>query len=50
MFPPAAGPAHPYSKDGMARGMRNHWAGHVDDAYMHPYHFEEQYNTFHARG
>lgn len=34
----------------MAAGLRNHRAGHVEDAHMHPYHFEEQYNTFHALG
>lgn len=25
-----AGPAHPFSKDGLAAGMRNHRAGHVE--------------------
>ncbi len=41
------GPANPYSKDA---GLRNHRAGHVEDAYMHPHHFEEQYHMFHNKG
>eukprot|EP00983_Pelagomonas_calceolata_P051736 1142543-Pelagomonas_calceolata.AAC.3 len=36
------GPAHPYNKDGLAAGLRNHRIGHVEDLYMHPYHFDEQ--------
>jgi len=47
---PVLGPAHPYSRDGLAAGQRNHRSGHVEDAHMHPYHFEEQYATFHALG
>lgn len=32
MFPRvrAAGPAHPYTKDGVAAGMKNHFVGHVE--------------------
>mmetsp|Transcript_18506 Transcript_18506/g.51945 ORF Transcript_18506/g.51945 Transcript_18506/m.51945 type:complete len:569 (-) Transcript_18506:353-2059(-) len=50
MHAPALGPAHPYNKDGLAAGLRNHRIGHVEDLYMHPYHFDEQYNTYHAMG
>ncbi len=37
------GPAHPYNKDGLAAGLRNHRAGHVEDAHMNVYSFMEQY-------
>ncbi|KAF5834400.1 WD40-repeat-containing domain protein [Dunaliella salina] len=50
MHAPALGPAHPYNKDGLAAGLRNHRIGHVEDLYMHPYHFDEQYNTYHSMG
>ena len=30
MHAPVLGPAHPYQKDGVAAGMRNHRAGHVE--------------------
>ena len=30
MHAPVVGPAHPFQKDGMAAGMRNHRAGHVE--------------------
>lgn len=30
MHAPAVGPAHPFNKDGLAAGMRNHRAGHVE--------------------
>lgn len=50
MHAPVLGPAHPYNKDGLATGHRNHRAGHVEDAFMQTYAFEEQYNTFHALG
>ena len=43
---PALGPAHPFSKDGMAAGLRNHRAGHVEDAHLSHFHFDDQYNTF----
>ena len=45
-----AGPAHPYSRDGLAAGLKNHFVGHVEDAHMHPIHFEQQYHNFHALG
>ncbi|KAF2292739.1 hypothetical protein GH714_027766 [Hevea brasiliensis] len=41
------GPAHPYAKDGIARGMRNHKLGFVEDAAIDSFVFDEQYNTFH---
>ncbi|MEW5301226.1 MAG: hypothetical protein WDW38_004777 [Sanguina aurantia] len=47
---PILGPAHPYQKDGLAAGMKNHRSGHVEDAHMNQYHFDEQYNTFHSFG
>lgn len=47
---PIAGPAHPFQKDGLAAGMKNHFSGHVEDSHMNPYIFEEQYHTFHAHG
>ena len=43
---PALGPAHPFSKDSMAAGLRNHRAGHVEDAHLSHFHFDDQYNTF----
>lgn len=48
--PPPPGPAHPYQKDGIAAGLKNHRGGHVEDTHLHPFIFEEQYNTFHAQG
>lgn len=30
--------------------MKNHRAGHVEDAHLNPYVFESQYNTFHSFG
>ena len=47
---PLAGPAHPFRADGAARGARNHATGHVETAHLDRFAFEEQYNTFHARG
>lgn len=43
----AAGPAHPYQKDGIAAGLKNHRAGHVEDTHLHSFAFDEQYNTYH---
>lgn len=42
-----AGPAHPYQKDGIAAGLKNHRAGHVEDTHLHSFAFDEQYNTYH---
>lgn len=50
MHAPMVGPAHPYNKDGIAAGRKNHRAGHVEDHNMAPFHFDDQYNTFHSRG
>ncbi len=30
MHAPVVGPAHPYQKDGIAAGMKNHRTGHVE--------------------
>ncbi|MCO5596381.1 hypothetical protein L7F22_050442 [Adiantum nelumboides] len=50
LWAPIAGPAHPYSKDGIAQGMRNHKLGFVEDASISSFIFDEQYNTFHRFG
>ncbi|XP_024375770.1 uncharacterized protein [Physcomitrium patens] len=50
LWAPVAGPAHPYAKDGVAQGLRNHKIGFVEDAAIAPFMFDEQYNTFHAYG
>ncbi|GMH01613.1 hypothetical protein Nepgr_003452 [Nepenthes gracilis] len=50
MWAPLYGPAHPYAKDGIAQGMRNHKLGFVEDAAIEPFVFDEQYNTFHKYG
>jgi len=47
---PVLGPSHPFQKDGIAQGMKNHRSGHVEDTFMNPYIFDEQYNTFHSLG
>lgn len=44
------GPAHPYTKDGIAQGIRNHKLGFVEDASIEPFIFDEQYYTFHKYG
>jgi hypothetical protein len=36
MYAPIAGPAHPFSKDGLAAGQRNHKIGHVEVRYPRP--------------
>ncbi|KAM7269422.1 hypothetical protein ACFE04_024919 [Oxalis oulophora] len=50
LWAPMQGPAHPYAKDGIAQGMRNHKLGFVEDASIHSFVFDEQYNTFHKYG
>lgn len=45
-----AGPAHPFQKDGLAAGLKNHRAGHVEDTHLHSFAFDEQYNTYHSYG
>ncbi|XVF19042.1 hypothetical protein REPUB_Repub11eG0076300 [Reevesia pubescens] len=50
LWAPIYGPAHPYAKDGIAQGMRNHKLGFVEDASIESFVFDEQYNTFHKYG
>lgn len=50
MAAPVVGPAHPFQKDGLAQGLRNHRAGHVERTHLHSFAFDEQYNTFHSYG
>ncbi|KAF8390395.1 hypothetical protein HHK36_024921 [Tetracentron sinense] len=50
LWTPIYGPAHPYAKDGIAQGMRNHKLGFVENAAIEPFVFDEQYNTFHKYG
>ncbi|PIN10089.1 mRNA splicing factor [Handroanthus impetiginosus] len=50
LWAPIAGPAHPYAKDGLAQGLRNHKLGFVDNANIEPFMFDEQYNTFYKFG
>ena len=40
------GPVDPFSRGGVAAGLRNHAAGHVEDAHLSHFHFDDQYNTF----
>lgn len=50
LWAPIVGPAHPYAKDGIAQGLRNHKLGFVEDASIEPFVFDEQYNTFYKYG
>ncbi|KAF5754722.1 putative transcription factor WD40-like family [Helianthus annuus] len=50
LWAPIQGPAHPYAKDGIAQGMRNHKLGFVENASIEPFVFDEQYNTFYKYG
>ncbi|KAK8943999.1 hypothetical protein KSP40_PGU000535 [Platanthera guangdongensis] len=50
LWAPIYGPAHPYAKDGIAQGMRNHKLYFVEDASIQSFLFDEQYNTFHKYG
>jgi pre-mRNA-processing factor 17 len=47
---PIVGPSHPYTKDGVAAGFKNHRSGYVEDAHLSDFHFDDQYNTFHSYG
>lgn len=47
---PVAGPAHPFQRDGIAAGLKNHRSGYVEDTHLHNFHFDNQYNTFHSYG
>jgi pre-mRNA-processing factor 17 len=50
LWAPINGPAHPYAKDGIAQGMRNHKLGFVENAAIESFVFDEQYNTFYKYG
>ncbi|XP_057528777.1 uncharacterized protein LOC130807543 isoform X2 [Amaranthus tricolor] len=50
LWAPIYGPAHPYAKDGLAQGLRNHKLGFVENAAIDSFVFDEQYNTFHKYG
>eukprot|EP00879_Flechtneria_rotunda_P002141 GHRR01002325.1.p1 GENE.GHRR01002325.1~~GHRR01002325.1.p1 ORF type:complete len:303 (+),score=127.78 GHRR01002325.1:221-1129(+) len=50
MAAPVVGPAHPFQQDGLAAGLKNHRAGHVEDTHLHSFAFDEQYNTYHSYG
>ncbi|KAK3283548.1 hypothetical protein CYMTET_8758 [Cymbomonas tetramitiformis] len=50
MYAPVAGPEHPFNKDGLADGLKNHKQGFVEDSHIHSFSFDEQYNTFHNYG
>ncbi|CAN1187493.1 Pre-mRNA-processing factor 17, partial [Linum perenne] len=50
LWTPIYGPAHPYAKDGIAQGMRNHKLGFVEDAAIDSFLFDEQHNTFQKYG
>ncbi|KAI7732715.1 hypothetical protein M8C21_001893 [Ambrosia artemisiifolia] len=50
LWAPIQGPSHPYAKDGLAQGMRNHKLGFVENASIEPFVFDEQYNTFYKYG
>nr|GMD90466.1 pre-mRNA-processing factor 17 isoform X2 [Ipomoea batatas] len=50
LWAPIYGPAHPYAKDGLAQGLRNHKLGFVENAAIEPFVFDEQYNTFQKYG
>lgn len=50
MHAPSYGPADPAAASGIPAGSRNHWSGHAEDAHLNSYSFDEQYNSFQARG
>lgn len=51
MHAPSYGPANPADRaSGVPAGSRNHWSGHAEDAHLNSYSFDEQYNSFQARG
>lgn len=49
MHAPVVGPLHANQKD-LLQGLRNHRSGHVEDANLSSYCFDDEYNTFHAHG
>ncbi|XP_051150245.1 uncharacterized protein LOC127264768 [Andrographis paniculata] len=50
LWTPIVGPSHPYAKDGLAQGLRNHKLGFVENANIESFAFDEQYNTFYKFG
>ncbi|KAI3467518.1 hypothetical protein Pfo_024181 [Paulownia fortunei] len=50
LWTPIVGPSHPYAKDGLAQGLRNHKLGFVENANIGSFVFDEQYNTFYKFG
>ncbi|KAL8519041.1 hypothetical protein ACS0TY_010113 [Phlomoides rotata] len=50
LWAPIVGPSHPYAKDGLAQGLRNHKLGFVENANIESFAFDEQYNTFYKFG
>lgn len=50
LWAPIYGPAHPYAKDGLAQGIRNHKLGFVEVASIESLVFDEQNNTFQKYG
>ncbi|PIN13020.1 mRNA splicing factor [Handroanthus impetiginosus] len=50
LWAPIVGPSHPYAKDGLAQGLRNHKLGFVENANIESFVFDEQYNTFYKFG
>lgn len=50
MHAPIVGPAHPYTQDGVAAGMKNHRSGYVEDAHVSDFHFDNQRATFDTHG
>ncbi|KAK3041787.1 hypothetical protein RJ639_000303 [Escallonia herrerae] len=50
LWAPIYGPAHPYAKDGLAQGLRNHKLGHVEDAAIGSFLFDEQLYSFQKFG
>ncbi|EFN53026.1 hypothetical protein CHLNCDRAFT_32300 [Chlorella variabilis] len=49
MHAPVVGPLH-HNQKNLTQALRNHRAGHVEDANLASYSFDEQYNTFQAQG
>lgn len=50
MHAPSYGPANPNDNGAIPAGLRNHWAGHAENAYVSSYSFDEQYNSFQSQG
>ncbi|GAB4821604.1 hypothetical protein N2152v2_008650 [Parachlorella kessleri] len=50
MHAPVLGPAHPTARRGVAANLRNHRSGHVEDAHLSSFAFDEQYQTFMSYG